>query len=565
LDFQRIFILLGLAVTSYMLVLAWNEDYGNKNGSATTEEIIAPIEEESPASIVPQEIAGDDIPAADEIPEVTEAATSQTVGEVPQTTEPIDDSRFISVRTDVLDVRIDLRGGDIEKVALPAFPEKIDTPDVPFTLIDPRNSYAAQTGIIGPNATDTSSGRPLFTASSRQYEIAGDELIVDLMLVQDSGVNITKRFRFRRSDYLVDLEYLIDNRTSSEWSGALFGQIKRDGQSPVFSDENSMGLAPYVGGATFTPDSPYTKLEFEDIEEASYKSQIDGGYMAMVQHYFLSAWIPDQEQTHTYRARKLSSQDVYLFEFTSPVITVPANANSIIKAQYYVGPKDQYRLEQISEGLDLVVDYGFLWWLAQPLFDLLFLIHGFVGNWGVAIILLTCIVKMLLYPLSAASFRSMAKMRKLQPEMQRLRERYGDDRQQFSQAMMDLYKKEGANPLGGCFPILLQMPVFLALYWTLLESVELRQAPFMLWIHDLSDMDPYFVLPILMGISMFVTQMLQPEPPDPMQARVLKMMPIMFTFFFLWFPSGLVLYWLINNLLSILQQWYVTRQIEKAS
>jgi YidC/Oxa1 family membrane protein insertase len=229
-----------------------------------------------------------------------------------------------------------------------------------------------------------------------------------------------------------------------------------------------------------------------------------------------------------------------------------------------MGPKNQKRLDEIADGLGLTVDYGFLWWLAQPLFSGLTLFHSLVNNWGYAIILLTILVKMLLYPLSAASFRSMAKMRKLQPEMARLKERFGDDKQKFSQAMMEMYKKEGANPLGGCLPILLQMPVFLALYWTLMESVELRQAPFLLWINDLSVMDPYFVLPILMGISMFLTQMMQPEPPDPIQAKVFKFLPIMMTFFFLWFPAGLVLYWLINNILSVLQQLYVTRSLEKA-
>jgi YidC/Oxa1 family membrane protein insertase len=306
-------------------------------------------------------------------------------------------------------------------------------------------------------------------------------------------------------------------------------------------------------------------LDFEDIADESYQGKLEGGYMALVQHYFVSAWVPTGEGIFSYKARKLSNKDIYLFGFTTPLMTISPGQNREIGAQYYAGPKDQYRLEEIATGLDLTVDYGFLWWLAQPLFYLLTKIHSVVNNWGVAIILLTIIVKTLLFPLSAASFRSMAKMRKLQPEMARLKERFGDDKQQFSQAMMELYKKEGANPLGGCFPILLQMPVFLALYWTLMESVELRQAPFVLWIHDLSVMDPYFVLPILMGASMFLTQMMQPEPPDPTQAKVMKMMPIMFTFFFLWFPSGLVLYWLVNNILSVLQQWFVMRQVEKGS
>jgi YidC/Oxa1 family membrane protein insertase len=252
-----------------------------------------------------------------------------------------------------------------------------------------------------------------------------------------------------------------------------------------------------------------------------------------------------------------------LLGYTSEPVSVERGEVKKISTSFYAGPKDQYRLQDIATGLDLTVDYGFLWWLSQPLFYMLTYIHGLVGNWGLAIIGLTLLVKILLWPLSASGYRSMAKMRKLSPEMNKLKERHGDDRQAFSQAMMELYKKEGTNPLGGCFPILLQMPVFLALYWTLMESVELRQAPFILWIKDLSVMDPYFVLPILMGITMYLTQRMQPEPPDPVQAAVFKYMPIMFTFLFLWFPAGLVLYWLINNILSILQQWYVTRQLEK--
>jgi YidC/Oxa1 family membrane protein insertase len=437
---------------------------------------------------------------------------------------------------------------------------------VPFLLLDPLNSYSAQSGLIGRNGTDTASGRPIFQATATKFEMVNDKtLIVDLLLPADGGITITKRFTFNPGDYLVQVDYLVENQSSGLWQAAMFAQLKRDGEDPVASETQGMGLQPYVGGATFSPEGPYTKLDFDDVEEDGYKAQIEGGYMALVQHYFVSAWVPKAEGTYAYQARKLKDRNIYLFGFTGPIRQIEAGSSGQLSAQLYMGPKDQYRLEEISAGLNLTVDYGFLWWLAQPLFYLLTFIHGIVGNWGLSIIVLTIIVKSLLYPLSAASFRSMAKMRKLQPEMARLKERYGDDKQQFSQSMMELYKKEGANPLGGCLPILLQMPVFLALYWTLMESVELRHAPFILWIDDLSAMDPYFVLPILMGISMFVTQMLQPEPPDPVQAKVFKFMPIMFTFFFLWFPSGLVLYWFINNLLSIMQQWYVTRQVEKAS
>ncbi|MFT4711530.1 MAG: YidC/Oxa1 family membrane protein insertase [Candidatus Azotimanducaceae bacterium] len=565
-DFQRIFVLLGLAVTAYLLILAWNEDYHSGKiavSDATYTEQIAPTNENGSSNF------NEDLPSSQEstpstqgdfVPSVDTASQSQTPS---STSSAPNNSRLVSIKSDVLHLTVDTLGGDIVKVSLPAFPTTIQTPDSPFTLIDPGNSYAAQSGLIGTNGTDTSAGRPRFEVSSYDHNLRDGEpeIRVDLKLNQ-SGVMITKRFTVRRSDYLVDVDYIVENNTADSWQGALFAQIKRDREAPVISDENAMGLQPYTGAATFVPGTPYNKLEFDDIEEESYKQKVDGGYIAMVQHYFVSAWIPKGDELNTYQARYLRQQDVFLFGFTGPVWLVNSGEASTKGAQFYVGPKDQYRLEEISPGLNLTVDYGFLWWLAQPLFFLLNAIHGLVGNWGIAIIGLTILVKTLLFPLSAAGFKSMAKMRKLQPEMAKLKERFGDDKQKFSQAMMELYKKEGANPLGGCFPILLQMPVFLALYWTLMESVELRQAPFILWINDLSIMDPYFVLPILMGGSMFLTQMMQPEPPDPMQAKVMKLMPIMFTFFFLWFPSGLVLYWLVNNLLSAAQQFYVNKRIE---
>lgn len=557
-DIQRIIILFGLAVTAYLLVLAWNEDYSGKIDLSEQGFLSQTTDYLDVLDDMPQALNSNDVP--DVVPQL-----DPQVVQVETLRKPTK-NHYVVVRTDVLDITIDLLGGDIVRVALPAYPAMLDTPDVPFLLVDPRNSYSAQSGLIGPDGIDKSGDRPLFTSHFKRYDLDDGELLnVDLFYRSESGVDITKQFVFRKKDYLVDVSYLVENQSQSELQIAFFSQIKRDGQDPYDVNGNSMGLKPFVGAATRSNDELYKKLSFDDITDEAYKAKIVGGYIAMVQHYFVSAWIPDSEENVTYSIRKLANQDIYLLGFTTALVNVPVNTSRQIGAQYYAGPKDQYRLEQIAEGLNLTVDYGFLWWLAQPLFYLLTLIHGYFNNWGVAIILLTVIVKTLLFPLSAASFKSMAKMRKLQPEMARLKERYGDDKQKFSQAMMELYKKEGANPLGGCFPILLQMPVFLALYWTLMESVELRQAPFMLWIDDLSVMDPYFVLPILMGISMYLTQMLQPEPPDPMQAKVFKMMPIMFTFFFLWFPSGLVLYWLVNNILSIMQQWFVTRQIEKGS
>ena len=555
-DFQRIIILLGLAVTSYFLLLAWNDDYGNGRKDSVApvtlqseEETVVPVDFLPP---VDSEADVDVIPTVD----VNDTASSQMVGQ-------LDD--VVVVTTDVLKVIINKKGGDLTSVSLVQFPTSMETQDEPFVLVDPRNSYSAQSGIIGPNGTDTAKGRPTFITAVNEYSLGDSgELTVPMSFIQEDGVKILKEFKFYPGNYLIDINYRVENPTSEAWQAAIFAQIKRNSKEPYGVDTNATGMGPFIGGATWTEDAPYQKLEFEDIEEESYRAKNTGGYVAMVEHYFVSAFVPDKEKEHTYQARKLVEKDAYLFGFTSSLWTIAPGSNDEQQFQFYAGPKDQYRLREISEGLDLTIDYGLLWWLAQPLFFLLTTIQQYVINWGVAIMLLTLVIKVFLYPLSAAGFRANAELRKLQPEMLRLREQYGDDKQKLSQGMMALYKEKGANPLKGCFPLLLQMPVFIALYWVLLESVELRQAPFMLWIQDLSVMDPYFVLPILMGISMYFVTLLQPEPPDPMQAKIFKMMPIMFTFFFLWFPAGLVLYWLVNNVLSILQQLYVTRQIEKS-
>mgnify|MGYP002682454251 CR=1 FL=1 len=349
---------------------------------------------------------------------------------------------------------------------------------------------------------------------------------------------------------------------------------------PVRAGANggSLGIKPFIGFATHTTEEPYHKFTFQKIADTPYKGKTTGGWIALVQHYFISAWIPDAGQENSYEMLK-SSTSQNIGRFTTPTLSVAPNTSGSFGAGFYAGPKDQYRLRDISPGLDLTVDYGWLWWIAQPLFALLYFfatgqlhIAGWemslgtgIGNWGVAIILLTVLVKLAFFHLSATSYKSMAKMRKLQPKMLELKERFGEDRQKLSQETMDLYRKEKVNPLGGCLPILIQMPVFLSLYWVLLESVELRHAPFMAWIHDLSVMDPYYVLPLLMGASMFFQQKLNPAPPDPIQAKVFQFMPIIFTVFFLFFPAGLVLYWLVNNVLSITQQWIITRQIERVS
>jgi YidC/Oxa1 family membrane protein insertase len=474
---------------------------------------------------------------------------------------------MISAASDVLELIIDLEGGDIVQSALPAYPALIDNPDRPFLLLEngERRSYIAQSGLVGKDGID-SGGRARLTAAKTNYELAQgrDELQVDLFFETEDGVNITKRFTLRRGDYLVDVEYLVDNQSQERWQANLFGQIKRDGSpDPSAELQSGMGMVPFLGTAITSPDERFNKFNFDDMQEKPFRGKIPGGWIAMIQHYFLSAWIPAVDQTHTYSTR-VTGNGYNIGGFVSPALVVDPGYSGSTGASLYLGPKDQYRLKEISEYLDLSVDYGWLWWIAQPLFWLLINIYSFVGNWGIAIILLTVLIKAAFFKLSATSYRSMANMRRVQPKMADIKERYADDKQKQSQAMMELYKKEKINPLGGCLPILVQMPVFISLYWVLMESVELRQAPFYGWIHDLSVMDPYFILPLIMGASMWFQQRLNPAPPDPMQAKIMQWMPIVFTFFFLWFPAGLVLYWVSNNLLSIAQQWVITRQIEKA-
>ena len=359
------------------------------------------------------------------------------------------------------------------------------------------------------------------------------------------------------------VEYLVENNSDSRWQANLFGQIKRDNSPAPAADTSGMGMQPFLGVAITQPDERFTKFTFEDMAEEPFKAKLPGGWIALIQHYFLSAWIPTADQSHTYSTR-VTRSGFNIAGFTSPALVLDPGQSGTTGASFYAGPKDQYSLEEISPYLELSVDYGWLWWIAQPLFWLLTNIFSLVGNWGVAIILLTVLIKAVFFKLSAASYKSMANMRRVQPKMADIREQFADDKQKQSQAMMELYRKEKINPMGGCLPILVQMPVFIALYWVLMESVELRHAPFFLWIKDLSVMDPYFVLPLLMGASMFFMQKLNPPPPDPMQAKIMQWMPVMFTFFFLWFPAGLVLYWVVNNLLSMAQQYVITKRIEAA-
>ena len=563
-DIQRTLLIGAIALLSFMLLSEWVafKDAREADAAPVTQRLTADSPP-SPASPEERTLADD----ADAVP---------TPGELPADlppppedgAEPADAAgqaaAIVQVFTDTLELAIDLDGGDIVEVALPKYLAELEGSD-PYVLLErnPRRTYVAQSGLIGPDGIDAPR-RARYEASQNRYELAPgqDTLTVDLRWSGSNGVVITKRFTLRRGNYLLDVSYLVENNSETRWQGNLFGQIKRD-SSPDPSADAGLGLQPFLGAATTQPDDRFTKFDFKDMREEPFKRQLEGAWMAMIQHYFLSAWIPNPQQTHTYSTR-VTSAGFNIAGFTSPALVVDPGERGSTSARFYAGPKDQYRLEEISPFLELSVDYGWLWWIAQPLFWLLNKIHTLIGNWGVAIIALTVLIKAGFYKLSATSYRSMANMRRITPKVQDIREQYADDKQKQSQAMMDLYRKEKINPLGGCLPILVQMPVFIALYWVLMESVELRHAPFMLWIDDLSVMDPYFVLPILMGASMFFMQKLNPPPPDPMQAKIMQWLPVVFTFFFLWFPAGLVLYWLVNNLLSMAQQFIITRQIENA-
>ena len=566
-DKIRIALLGVLFMIGFMLITEYAQFRNDKNkekilSQETTENILV-----DNTSLVTGESSDSDVPSF------------QINGAVNTTKSLTPTKSLINISTDNFTIKLDPKGGDIVGLALNKHYAHIDTPEIPFALLEEnkRRSYIAKSGLIGTNGTDTSKGRPLFASEFKSYTMSDDEetLNVDLELDQN-GIRITKRFTFTRDSYLIGVEYLVNNTSSDAFSAAFYGQIIRDNsQDPASESGSGMGMQPYLGFATTTPDDRFKKIDFDDVKDKKFTgASLEGGWIAMIQHYYLSAWVGDKSANNKYDTR--NSRDGFnIGQMTGPIISIAAGNEGSIQNSFYAGPKDQYELETIADNLDLSVDYGWLWFIAQPLYALLFFINngefhafgidkdvfGGLGNWGFSIILLTIFVKMAFFSLNAKAYRSMAKMRAIQPKMVEMRERLADDKQKQSQEMMKLYKTEGVNPIGGCLPMLVQMPVFISLYWVLLESVELRHAPFIGYIKDLSAMDPYFVMPLIMGASMFIQQKLNPPPPDPMQAKIMQFLPVIFTFFFLFFPSGLVLYWVVNNILSIAQQWVITKHI----
>ena len=549
-DNIRLALFAAFAFISLLLYNAWQEDYVQK----AVVEAAAPVAADQPSATgVPGVSATIPAPAA---PAATAAAKTPVVSAVahPQ-------AGLIKVKTDLLDIEISTVGGSVVSAKLLDYPVSPKTPDVKFHLLNPTQDklFIAQSGLIGSDEASAPNHEALFQAEQSEYRMAEGQEQLDVRLVwqQPDGVEVIKHLIFHRGSYLIDVVHEVSNRSSSPWVARDYAQLMRG--EPT---DQSTFIYTYTGGVIYSPDTKYEKIDFGDIADTNLSRDVTGGWTAMIQHYFLASWIPPKEQQEHFYTNDLG-KDRYVIGGYSPAVTVQPGDSHQFTKQLFIGPKLQDILAEIAPGLELTVDYGWLTVVAQPIFWLLQKLHDIVGNWGWAIILLTILIKAAFYKLSETSYKSMANMRRMSPRMLALKDRYGDDKQRLNQAMMELYKTEKINPLGGCLPMLVQIPVFIALYWVLLESVELRQAPFILWMDNLSAKDPYFILPLIMGVSMFVQQKLNPTPPDPMQAKLMMMLPFVFTIFFAFFPSGLVLYWVVNNLISIAQQYVITRKIEQ--
>ena len=537
-----------LAVVLFLLYQAWQEDYGPQP--------LPPTQPSTVESTVP------DVPStAPDVPSPASPATP--AGPASDIRSPATGSRIVRVKTDVLDLEINTLGGSIVSAKLPQMPLSLDNPDVVKQLLttDPFRYYVAESGLIGSDDNlAPKHDKAIYTAEKTDYALADgqDSLRVTLTWSNGQGVEVSKHFTFKRGLYDVIVEHEVTNNSGQTWSGREYQQLKR---SSFKEETDSMFMVFYTGAGIYTAEDKFDKYDFEELQETTINKETTGGWISYLQHYFVGAWVPAQDQRNTLYSKDLKN-DRFLLGTYGPGKSLNNGETATFSSQLYIGPKLNKQLKEVAEGLELTRDYGFLAVIAKPMYWVLEKIHNYIGNWGWAIIIFTVLLKLVFYKLSETSYRSMAKMKKFTPRIQALKDRYGDDKQRMQQAMMELYKKEKVNPLGGCLPMLIQIPFFITLYWVLMESVELRQAPWILWIQDLSIKDPFFILPIIMGASMFIQQKLNPAPPDPMQAKIMQALPIIFTVFFAFFPAGLVLYWVDNNVLSITQQYIITKRIE---
>lgn len=549
LENQRLLLFAALMFVLFLLWQNWLEFQALKHPPPT------PTAATTRASSAPASTAvtpGQDVPAA-----ATPGAGAQTLSS----------GQRVRVVTDLFEAEIDAMGGDLRLVGLRTYPDSVRHPEQPFLLLkdSPPDLFIAQSGLVALNQGAAPNHYAPLVLEQSEYRLADgqDALEVRLRWSDPSGVKVSKIYTFHRGSFLVELTHRVENASAKDWKGSQYRQFQRTPPKTGGSFFGS-GVITYTGAVISTPEERYEKLSFDDIAKQPLNQSVTDGWVAMIQHYFLGAWIPGPGETNTFYAKAVGGNR-YVVGMTGESLVVPAGESRDFQTRLYVGPKLPDVLEKVAPNLQLTVDYGKLTVIAEPLFWLLKTIYSIVGNWGWAIIILTILIKLAFYKLSETSYRSMANMRRLAPELTRLKELYGDDKQKMNEAMMAMYKREKVNPLGGCLPILVQIPVFIALYWVLVESVQLRQAPFMFWIKDMSIPDPYYVLPLIMGVTMFVQQKLSPAPPDPVQAKVMMSLPIIFTFMFLWFPSGLVLYWVVNNILSIAQQWFITQRVESGA
>ena len=468
----------------------------------------------------------------------------------------------ITLENDVFRLQINTVGGDVVGSELLKYDAELDS-KTPFVLLQntPQHTYVAQSGLIGKDGIDTKSGRAVYQVEGSSFKLAEgqNELVVPFTFQRD-GVTYRKVFVLKRGQYNVAVNYEINNQSDKAIEVEPYGQLRHS----LVDSSGSVAMPTYTGGAYSSSETNYKKYSFSDMENANLSINTKAGWVAILQHYFVSAWIPNQDADNQLYTLTDKANNIGSIGYRGPVTVIQPNTTETLTSKLWTGPKLQNEMGEVANHLDLTVDYGWAWFIAKPLFWLLTFIQKLVHNWGLAIICVTLVVKAILYPLTKAQYTSMAKMRMLQPKLQEMRERFGEDRQRMSQEMMKLYKDEKVNPLGGCLPLLLQMPIFIALYWTFMEAVELRHAPFFGWIQDLSAQDPYYILPILMGASMFLLQKMSPTPvADPMQQKIMNFMPLIFMVFFLWFPAGLVLYWLVSNLITIIQQQLIYRGLEK--
>ena len=539
-DSQRNLLVIGLLVVSFLLWQQWQTDKAPKPQAAAVTQT---------DSSVPQ-------------------ASTTANADVPADQAPQTHRQLITLVSDQLQLQVDTLGGDIVDAKLLNHTVAQGSSEPFELLIDkPGRLYIAQSGLIGRDGPDSrAEGRPVYTTTASEFRLADgqDKLVVPFSWTNADGVTFTKEFTLTRGKFTVDVDYKVNNSSSKPLEMQFYGQLKQTIAAPADQQSHALMASAYRGAAYSSTENRYKKETFDNIKESNLNVTTEGGWVGMLQHYFVAAWAGEPNGKNNLYTRAVSNNQDAIIGLKEPMQSIAAGNTATLGATLWVGPKLQDEMAAVAKHLDLTVDYGWLWFIAQPMFKLLKFLHSLVGNWGVAIILITLIVRGGMYPLTKAQYTSMAKMRMLQPKLQALRERFGDDRQKMSQGMMELYKQEKVNPLGGCFPILIQMPIFIALYWTLMESVELRHAPFALWLTDLSVKDPFFVLPLLMGATMWWIQKMSPTTvTDPMQQKVMQFMPIIFTFMFLWFPAGLTLYWLVSNIVTICQQTLIYRQLEK--